>query len=212
MGEALIWEKSSNYKMGTVDQDGLWKKIIGELFEEFILFFSPKLHAEIDFSVEQEFLQQELFKQIMDEKKGSRSADQIVKVRLKDGHEQWILIHIEVQSTNEIGFSERMFQYFYRIYDTYAQEIVAMAVMTSPYRSKYRDHFQYDFFGTKLTYAYNNYKLIDYDDATLKASDQIFSKIILAAKYHNATRENAAKRYTFKEQLMNLPPLKTCCF
>ena len=75
----------------------------------------------------------------MDEKKGNRSADQIVKVRLKDGHEQWILIHIEVQSTNEKDFSERMFQYFYRIYDAYAQEIVAMAVMTSPYRGNYSD-------------------------------------------------------------------------
>lgn len=61
MVTALIWEKSSEYQAGVVDQDGLWKKVIGELFEDFLLFFSPALHAQVDFSIEAEFLRQELF-------------------------------------------------------------------------------------------------------------------------------------------------------
>ncbi|MEL3955855.1 hypothetical protein NST17_01235 [Caldifermentibacillus hisashii] len=36
MGEVLVLEKRVNYAPGT-DYDALWKKIISELFEEFIL-------------------------------------------------------------------------------------------------------------------------------------------------------------------------------
>ena len=46
---ALIREKTSKYNASNVDQDGLWKKIITELFEEFMLFFLPDLYEKIDF-------------------------------------------------------------------------------------------------------------------------------------------------------------------
>ena len=36
MGEVLVLEKRVSYSPGT-DYDALWKKIISELFEEFIL-------------------------------------------------------------------------------------------------------------------------------------------------------------------------------
>ncbi len=73
-----------------------------------------------------------MFQEVTDKKKGRRFADQLVKVQLKNGEEQWILIHIEVQSKNETVFPERMFQYFYRIYDRYQEKIVAMTIHTSP--------------------------------------------------------------------------------
>ncbi len=34
-----IMEQSPKYEAKTVDQDGLWKKIISELFEDFLIFF-----------------------------------------------------------------------------------------------------------------------------------------------------------------------------
>ncbi|WP_244910487.1 hypothetical protein [Caldibacillus thermoamylovorans] len=48
MGEVLVLEKRVSYSPGT-DYDALWKKIISELFEEFILFFAPDLYEVIDF-------------------------------------------------------------------------------------------------------------------------------------------------------------------
>ena len=167
-----------------------------------MLFFSPALHAQVDFSVEVEFLQQELFQQVMKDKSGRRSTDQLVKVHLKGGEEKWILVHVEVQGDNEKDFAERMFQYFYRIYDRFSKKIVTLAVMTSPHRSENPAVFQYDYFGTKLHYAYNNCRLIDYDYPELEHSDKLFSKIVLAAKYRNDTKEDTEKRYTFKEKLM----------
>src|SRR5690625_1159268 len=89
----VVQENPVDY--GPPDYDGLWKKIIGDLFEEFILFFAPDLNEEIDFKKAPDFLQQELFKEIIQGKSGKNVADQIVKVSLKNGEDKWILIHIE---------------------------------------------------------------------------------------------------------------------
>ena len=111
MVNALILEKTSEYRGSNVDQDGLWKKVIADLFEDFLLFFLPDLYEKIDFNKPPDFLQQELFKVII-EKKGRKIADQIVKVHLKDGQEKWILIHIEVQGDTDLEFPKRMFHIF----------------------------------------------------------------------------------------------------
>lgn len=70
MVAAMIMEKPVIYGRPAVDQDGLWKKVIGELFEDFLLFFVPELHEHIDFIKEPDFLQQELFQEVVDRKKG----------------------------------------------------------------------------------------------------------------------------------------------
>ncbi|WP_186671157.1 Rpn family recombination-promoting nuclease/putative transposase [Sporosarcina sp. BP05] len=148
MVNALILEKTSAYKVSNVDQDGLWKKVIADLFEDFLLFFLPDLYEKIDFTKPPDFLQQELFKVIIEKKKGRKIADQIVKVHLKDGQEKWILIHIEVQGDADLDFPKRMFQYFYRIYDRYDQEIVAMAIQTGADERIIPNAFEYAYFGT----------------------------------------------------------------
>ncbi|MEK4425517.1 hypothetical protein [Solibacillus sp. FSL K6-1523] len=58
MGISQVFEKPSSYNKIQVNQDDLWKKVIADLFEDFLLFFLPEFHAEVD------FLQQELFKEI----------------------------------------------------------------------------------------------------------------------------------------------------
>jgi len=44
MENVLVLEKPAVYQTNPTDYDGLWKKIIEELFEEFMLFFAPDLH------------------------------------------------------------------------------------------------------------------------------------------------------------------------
>lgn len=129
-----VLEKPIDYVQMHVNQDDLWKKVIADLFEDFLLFFLPEFHAEVDFSKPIDFLQQELFKEIIDERKGRKMADQIEKVQLKNGEEQWVLVHTEVQTNDSKDFPQRMFQYYYRIFDRYNQKIVAVALFTKPSR------------------------------------------------------------------------------
>lgn len=172
---AFVREEKEAYSKKQVDYDGLWKKVIGELLEEFLQFFIPELHGEIDFEKEPEFLDKELYQEVIDEKKGRRYADRLVKVSLKSGAEKWILIHIEVQASREGKFSKRMFQYFYRIYDRHQEEIAALAVHTFPESIKNMEKFEYNYFGTTLNYSYNNYRTEDYSNAELERSENIFS-------------------------------------
>ncbi|MBT2692823.1 hypothetical protein [Bacillus sp. ISL-55] len=197
-----ILEKPRDYV--AVDYDGLWKKLIYELFEEFVLYFLPDLFEDIDFTKEPEFLQQELFKEIIEEKKGKRIADQIVKVYLRDGSEQWVLIHIEVQGDTGDDFSERMFRYYYEIYDRYNRDVVAIALLTGASDRPWTGKYQRGIFGTEVTYKYNWYKFNDQNETELENSSNPFSIAVLAAKYANAAKNDDEKRYRFKYKLMRL--------
>ena len=199
---AFVRENEEVYPKKQVDQDGLWKKVIGELFEEFLQFFIPELYQEVDFETEPEFLDKELYQEVIDEKKGRRYADRLVKVHLKSGQEKWILIHVEIQGSREDEFPKRMFQYFYRIHDRHREEIVAVAVHTFPGTITNMQRFEYDYFGTRLNYSYNNYRTEDYLNAELERSDNIFSKVVLAAKAVHETKNEVEKRYRFKRKLM----------
>ncbi|WP_144463667.1 hypothetical protein [Siminovitchia fortis] len=44
----------------TIRYDQLWKDVITELFDEFLLFFSPELFELVDFAIPPQFLEQEL--------------------------------------------------------------------------------------------------------------------------------------------------------
>lgn len=202
MARLLVLEKPRSYGVDVVNQDGLWKKVIGDLFKDFLLFFAPDLHGEVDFSKIPDFLQQELFKELLDNKKGTNHADQIVKVHLKDGKEKWILVHIEVEGSADADFPKRMFRYFYRIFDKFEREIVAFAVMTGPGKIERSLGFTYSYFGTTLDYAYNVHKVSDYDAVDLVQSNRLFSKVVLAAKYLHLTENKADQRYRFKQKLM----------
>ncbi|MCZ2260945.1 hypothetical protein [Sporosarcina sp. G11-34] len=57
MKSLFVLENPATYGGKVVNQDGLWKKVIGELFEDFLLFFAPELHEAVDFSKTPDFLQ-----------------------------------------------------------------------------------------------------------------------------------------------------------
>ena len=69
-------------------------------FRECIEFFFPRAAAEIDWERGYNFLDKEL---------QQRFVDKFVQVWLKDVTEQWVLIHLEVQSYEEKDFAKRMY-------------------------------------------------------------------------------------------------------
>lgn len=200
--ETIVLEKTASYKPDPPDYDGLWKKIISELFGEFTAFFAPELHAEIDYSVDFDALQQELHQEIMKKKGGKAIADKLFKVYLENGKEKWILIHVEVQDKDEKNFSDRMFRYFYRIYDRFDREIYAIALLTDDKKSKYAGPFNYSFYGTKAYYAYNTYDFHGKDVEQLKQSSNPFATAVIAGIYASRSKQDVDLRYAFKKSLV----------
>lgn len=198
----IVLEKPNEYV--SIDYDGLWKKLINELFEEFVLFFIPELFEDIDFSREPEFLQQELFQELIQEKKGKQIADQIVKVFLKSGVEKWILVHIEVQGDKDQDFPKRMFRYYYRILDKYDRDVVAIALLTDHSKNFRPEVYQRSSYGTVVTYQYHIYKFMDQKEVELLQSINPFAIAVLAGKYANEAKNDVEKRYRFKRKLIRL--------
>ena len=73
--------------------DELWKKIIEDLFEDLKTYFMPDLYNDIDFTRGYDFLDNELSTPFPDAEETKRFPDWLVKVFLKNGEEQWALVH-----------------------------------------------------------------------------------------------------------------------
>ncbi len=185
------------------DFDTHWKVAIKDLFEDFVAFFLPDLYPLIDFSQEPEFIEQELH-EILPKgyKEGKAFGDKVAKVRLKNGSKQLILIHIEIQSSHDPLFLERMFTYYYRVLDKEQLPIVALAIYTDTFVAKNHNRYVSQHFNTKITYEFQAHKVIDYSEEALLASNNPFALVVLTCKYLNNCKKDSLKRFTFKEKLI----------
>ncbi|BDU50523.1 hypothetical protein [Haliovirga abyssi] len=184
--------------------DILWKEIIEDLFEEFVSFFMTDLYPNIDFERGYEFLDKEVSGIFQKTRKEQRYADRIVKVYMKTGEENWILIHIEIQGYYEKEFSERMFKYFYRIYDKYNKKIVALSIFTDSRKGYEPNIFEYEFYRTKLRYEYISYKILKQREEELIKSNNPFAMVVLAGLYTIKSEGKELDRLKFKYQLTKL--------
>lgn len=185
-------------------QDIVWKKIIEDLFQDFVAFFLPDVFPHIDFSKPYDFLDKEFENLFPKAKKGKRHVDKLVKVFLKSGKQQWILIHAEVQGYHDDSFSLRMYTYFYRIFDKYHQKVISLAILADERPDWKPDRFEYQFFQTELTFKYRIYKLLEQEEENLKVSDNPFALAVLASLDTMKSKRSEDKRLCFKLELSRL--------
>lgn len=113
----------------TDDYDSPWKETLERYFPAFLAFFFPAAHADIAWERGHRFLDKELQQVVRDAELGRRWADKLVQVTTRDGGEDWLLVHVEVQGRREVGFAQRMFSYNYRLFDRHARTVVSLAVL-----------------------------------------------------------------------------------
>ncbi len=178
------------------EYDSPWKEILQLYFPDFMLFFFPQFHAQIDWTKEPVFLDKELQQVIRDAELGKRLVDKLVKIYLLDGTESWVLIHIEIQGNEEDEFSQRMYVYNYRIFDCYNRSVVSIAVLGDTNTSWRPNQFGYNLFGCRLDFQFPIVKLIDYRgrQAELAASDNVFATVVMAHLVGLETSNNRTQR------------------
>lgn len=131
---------------------------------------------------------------------GRQTVDKLVQVWRRDGVDAWVLAHIEVQSQEEAAFAQRMFVYWYRLYDRYARQVVSLAVLGDE-RSGWRPaEYATALWGCTLRFTYPVVKLRDYRArrAELEASDNPFATVALAHLAAQETRRSATRRRQVK--------------
>ncbi|MCE7058723.1 hypothetical protein [Dyadobacter sp. CY343] len=164
--------------------DILWKSILEDTFEDFLLFFFPDSNAFFDFSRGFEYLDKELEQLFPPDGCAHevKFVDKLVKVYLLDGQEEWILVHVEVQGYVDKTFSERMFTYYYRIWDNYRRRITAFAILTDENAAFLPSKFEQNFLGTRLSFEFNSYKVLDQSEDYLLKSTNPFAHVVLVVK------------------------------
>ena len=186
--------------------DSPWKEAVEHYFPEFIAFYFPEAYAQIDWSKEHVFLDQELRAVVQDAELGKRFVDKLVRVSLLNGDEKWIYIHIEVQGTRQTEFAKRMFVYNYRIYDRYDKPVASFAVLADDQVNWRPDNFSYSVLGSETSIHFPIAKLTDYYDMVneLLTMDNSFAVVTATHIMTQQTRKNAVARYKAKQLLVRL--------
>jgi hypothetical protein len=163
------------------ESDIAWKEILDFYFKDFISYCLPQLFELINWKKKWVSLDKELQSITKGTESGKRLLDKLFKVYLKDGTEQWILIHVEVQGKKEEDFPKRMFTYGYRIYDKYQKPIVSCAILTDEQKNWRPNSYKVGLVGSYLSSEYLVIKLIDYQDKLKELDNSMnpFASVIL---------------------------------
>ena len=161
------------------DFDAAWKSIL-EAFEiEVVELLFPEIFDEIAWELGTESLDlelQEIQKDIFDKDSAEKIiSDKIIKVRLKNKNSKILFIHVEVQSYSSVedAFGERMFRYFYRIWDKFRykyedkSEIAGAAIYTYKGQSGKNKRYVYKLPELEDEILIYNFKTIDIEKIDL---------------------------------------------
>lgn len=215
-------------KKERVDIDQLTKRLIELFFKEFFEFFYPELIEVIDFN-SVDYLNPELYSGKVEGEK--TISDVLAKVNLKNGLEQYVLIHLEVQSSKDKDIARRMYRYFSNIWMKYEKPVFALALFMdeAKWRKPISNVFSVEFMGTKLTYEFNIKKTKTYDyhkyldhnnpittallvrmnfgrESRAKVKAEAMKRI---KQYHNLTEEQAESLLHFIDRLLFLNEKET---
>jgi hypothetical protein len=129
--------------------------------------------------------------------------DKLFKVFLKDGTEQFLLLHCEVQHREEESFEERMFIYYYRIFDKYRKDVASIAVLADKDKEWRPSQYRRVVWGSEVTRTFEVVKLLDYQDKEdeLKNSNNPFALVVMAQLAAMKSKPNGRARLIKKIEL-----------
>jgi hypothetical protein len=133
-----------------------------------------------------------------------RYVDKLVKVWTNDGVECWVLIHVEVQTTREGEFPQRMYVYNYRVFDRYNRALASLAVLADDDANWRPNEYRSSLFGCETGIRFPTVKLLDFavQEAVLETSANPFAKIVLAHLKSRQTHQHPVDRHDWKLRLV----------
>jgi hypothetical protein len=186
----------------TANYDETWKEAISQYFEDFLIFFYPNLHQQINWQKTPISLDKELEQITASSQTEKRYADKLYKVWLLEGQEVWILIHIEVQSQYDKEFPMRMFIYNYRAFDLYNKPVISLAILGDESKTWRPNSYEYGIRESQVKMTFSTVKLLDYQWEDLEASDNVFATVVMAHLKTKATTSNLTEREQWKWNLV----------
>ncbi|MEZ4868470.1 MAG: DUF4351 domain-containing protein [Caldilineaceae bacterium] len=186
------------------DYDSPWKNALEDYFEEFMGFFFPDAHDDIDWSRPVEFLDKELQQVALEAETGRRYADKLAKVWRKSGEEGWVLAHVEIQGQPEEQFNRRVYTYNHRLFDRDDLLVASFAVLTDDNDTWRPGKFSYALWGCKINFEFPTIKLADYRNRwdELERDSNPFALVAMAHLKTRETRNDPDHRKFWKYRLI----------
>ncbi|NUQ63963.1 MAG: DUF4351 domain-containing protein [Pirellulales bacterium] len=111
------------------DYDGAWKDALRLHFRGILEKYFPAVAATIDWGVDPQWHDKELSQVLAQAGHRAGRVDLLVRVRLLTGEDQWIFLHVEVQSTRETDFEVRVARYNGGLFWIFKQRVVSLVVL-----------------------------------------------------------------------------------
>jgi len=135
-----------------IDYDGAWKETLEIYLRPFLELCFPAISALIDWSMPVEFLDKELQEIVRDSDLGKQRVDKLIKIRRLDGAEEWVLLHVEVQTQPDPGLPQRLYQYHHRIGDRFGRRVVTLVVLSDECESWRPDCYEEGLWGCHVRF------------------------------------------------------------
>jgi len=145
-----------------LDHDSPWKDTVEQFTRSLLEVTFPDVAAGIDWSVQPESLEQELREITPASEIGAKRVDKLLKVRILDGTDQWLYLHIEVQMHYDPDLPKRLFIYHYRIFDKYGVSPLTLAILGDTSRKWRPTSYHYQSLGCGITFLFRICKTIDF--------------------------------------------------
>lgn len=192
------------------DYDSIWKDFTRDFWQDVLKDFMPDLYKAADLEGEAESLDKELHEIMKSHnesvKVSKRYVDNLLKIPLKNGGEEWVLFHIEIQGRGGEAISLRMFRYYCLLFTRYNRNPAALAILTAkrPQKEGEPGVYRADMFGTKIEYRYHTIRAYEYNDDELLSSDNPVKLFIYAVKFAAKNRKSKRKRVEYTQNILRV--------
>ncbi|GHV33563.1 hypothetical protein FACS1894187_02180 [Synergistales bacterium] len=188
-----------------LDNDNLWKIVIHRFFWDALKIFLPELYEAADRGQKPEFLEQELQKVTFDLGGGANRTDLLVQIKLRNGEDELILCHIEVQGSGGEGdLPTRMYRYKSLIYLKHQIEPVGIAVITDSRPKGEKTFYHSERFGVESLYKYVNVVVSGLEDSLLLSEDNRVGLVLYAAKCKLLSGDDESKKFRYLRDISKL--------
>ena len=183
-----------------------WKAALAHAFRAFIEFFFPQLCGQIDWSKRPRSRDKELVRLGFNDVPNGLVADKLVEVSLRDGRQQWVLVHVEVQAQRDASLARRVLDYNYRIFKEYGEPVASLVLLADDDPAWHPHAFYSEVLGTIMGISFATAKLLDYGahNEKLLGSANPFALITLAHLRKQQARHDPDQLYAAKWQVTKL--------
>ncbi|HEY0980475.1 DUF4351 domain-containing protein [Schlesneria sp.] len=198
----MIDDADESHERQDSDYDGAWKEALRLHLPQFVGRFFPSLAQSIDWSCDPVWLDKEISQIIGQAGQRNQEVDLLFKVLLRDGKEQWILCHLEIQTAFQSDFEQRLDLYNAGLKWTFRQEVITLVILAdiNP-RWRPREH-RFELGGFVSYRLFPVCKVIDHLESDWADDTSLAVQVARAQIAALRTAGNPEERFHAKTQLI----------